>query len=220
MRTNELTIIDSMNILIADDHALYRSALVQVVQQLADQVAVVEAHNWQTALEQLAAHPDLSLAVLDLNMPGMESFEGLATFLELAHFTPVVIVSGSENLQDMRRVLDAGAMGYIAKSESTPILLSALALVLSGGIYIPPRLIQNKTTSQPIAPKETTSILTPRQLEVLQAIAHGKSNKQIAQEMGLSVATVKAHVSAIFKTLNVSKRFEAIHAANHLGLGK
>ncbi|MBU0621631.1 MAG: response regulator transcription factor [Gammaproteobacteria bacterium] len=207
-----------MKILIADDHALYRGALAQIVQQLAEGVTALEAHDWNSALELGLQHSDLSLAVLDLSMPDMESFEGLERFLECAQFTPVVVVSASESVQDMRRALDAGAMGYIAKSESTPILLRALGLVLSGGIYIPPRLLQ----SRPVVPPKNNAAmpreLTPQQVKVLRAIAQGKSNKEIAQEMGLSVATIKAHTGAIFKTLNVSKRFEAIRTAESIGL--
>lgn len=209
-----------MKILIADDHALYRGALAQVAKQLADDVATVEANDWSTAIEQAKQHPDLGLAVLDLTMPGMDSFEGLKQFIELSEFTPVVVVSGSENVQDMRRALDLGAMGYIAKSESTPILLTALGLVLSGGIYIPPRLLQTKL-SAPVKPSGPTQReLTPQQVKVLRAITQGKSNKEIAQEMGLSVATVKAHTGAIFKTLNVTRRYDAIRAAEDLGFGQ
>lgn len=207
-----------MKILLADDHALYRGALAQIVPQLADHVETLEAHNWNAALDMAALHPDLALAVLDLSMPGMISFKGLDAFLEQAQFTPVVVVSASESILDMRRALDAGAMGYIAKSESTPILLSALALVLSGGIYIPPRLLQAQDTAQTSPGSAVLFDLTPQQLKVLRAIAQGKSNKEIAQEMGLSVATIKAHTGAIFRTLNVSRRFEAIRTAESVGL--
>lgn len=207
-----------MKILIADDHALYRGALAQIVQQLADGATALEAHDWSSALELGSQHPDLALAVLDLSMPDMESFIGLEKFLELAQFTPVVVVSASESAQDMRRALDAGAMGYIAKSESTPILLRALGLVLSGGIYIPPRLLQSRTAPTPKSSPAQPRELTPQQVKVLRAISQGKSNKEIAQEMGLSVATIKAHTGAIFKTLNVTKRFEAIRTAESIGL--
>lgn len=209
-----------MKILIADDHALYRGALAQVARQLAEDVTTVEAHDWDSAIQQARQQPDLGLAVLDLTMPGMDSFEGLQLFIELSQFIPVVVVSGSENVQDMRRALDLGAMGYIAKSESTPILLTALGLVLSGGIYIPPRLLQTKLSSPAKPSGPTQRELTPQQVKVLRAITQGKSNKEIAQEMGLSVATVKAHTGAIFKTLNVTRRYDAIRAAEDLGFGQ
>lgn len=207
-----------MKILIADDHALYRGALAQIVQQLAEGATALEAHDWSSALEQATRHPDLTLALLDLSMPDMESFAGLEQFLECAQFTPVVVVSASESVQDMRRALDAGAMGYIAKSEATPIILRALGLVLSGGIYIPPRLLQPRAAPPPRNNAAMPRELTPQQVKVLRAITQGKSNKEIAQEMGLSVATIKAHTGAIFKTLNVTKRFEAIRAAESMGL--
>ena len=129
-----------MKILVADDHALFREGLRQMVQQLADTVSVLGAHDWQTTLAQAAQN--LDLALIDLNMPGMETFAGLEAFLDRAETVPVVVVSASESLIDMKRALDAGAMGYIAKSEPTPVVLNALRLVLSGGIYVPPRLVQ------------------------------------------------------------------------------
>ncbi|MGV8933747.1 MAG: response regulator transcription factor [Gallionellaceae bacterium] len=199
-----------MKILVADDHDLFRKGMHHVLEQLADHVEILEAFDWQSALTLVTQNPDL--AIIDLNMPGMESFSGLDAFLRLAETVPVVVISGSENLVDMRRSLDAGVMGYIAKSEHSPIVLSALRLVLSGGIYVPPKLVQPATAGQANQSHTLPFGLTPRQYEVLQMLLQGKSNKEIAQALILSTITVKAHIGAIFKTLRVDNRAQAIRA--------
>lgn len=206
-----------MKILIADDHELFREALRQAVLQLGDAVTILEAHDWQTALLLGKQNPDFSLALIDLTMPGMDAFYGLEVFVRSAQTVPVVIISASESVSDMQRVFDAGAMGFIAKSETTSVLLSALRLVLSGGLYIPRKLIQQRASLQPeLNNKLYPYGLTPRQSEVLKAMMQGKSNKEIAGEFKLSVVTVKVHVSAIFKTLNVHGRLQAIQLIQNL----
>lgn len=207
-----------MKILIADDHALFREGLRQIVQPLAEEADILEAHDWQTALAHVAQEPDMALALMDLGMPGMEAFTGLKTFLDRAETVPVVVISASESVLDMKRALDAGAMGYVAKSEARPVMLSALRLVLSGGIYVPPRLVQSPLSNQSDRDSTQPFGLTPRQFEVLNALVQGKSNKQIARDLNLSGATVKAHVGAIFKTLNVNNRLQAIRMAENVGM--
>lgn len=197
-----------MKILVADDHDLFRAGMRHILLQLADQVEFLEAFDWQTALTQVTKNPDLAL--IDLSMPGMESFAGLEALLELAETVPVVVVSGSENVFDMKRSLDAGVMGYISKSEHSPVLLSALRLVLAGGIYVPPKLVQSPPPGLPNQHAALPYGLTPRQYEVLKMLLLGKSNKEIAQEFNLSTITVKAHIGAIFKSLHVGNRAEAI----------
>ena len=202
-----------MKILVADDHPLFREALRQVVGQLAADAVMLEAHDWQAALAQVAQHPDMALALIDLTMPGSEAFAGLKTLLERAETVPVVVVSASESVFDMKRALDAGAMGYLAKSETPAVVLNALRLVLSGGVYVPPRLIQSSAGGPGNRGGVLPFGLTSRQFEILTAMAQGKSNKDIVHDFSLSEATVKAHIGAIFKTLNVSNRAEAIRVA-------
>ena len=197
-----------MKILVADDHDLFREGLRHILLQLADHVELLEAYDWQSALAQVAQNPDLAL--IDLNMPGMESFAGLEAFLVLAETVPVVVVSGSENLIHMKRSLDAGVMGYISKSEHSPVVLSALRLVLSGGIYVPPKLVQPHVHGQPNHSGSLPFGLTPRQYDVLKMLLQGKSNKEIAQEFNLYTVTVKTHIGAIFKILQATNRAEAI----------
>jgi DNA-binding NarL/FixJ family response regulator len=124
------------------------------------------------------------------------------------------VLSGSDDLRDVRRVLDVGAMGFIPKKETAPVMLSALRLVLAGGIYIPPMLMNSTAGVTTVA----EAALTPRQLEVLKYLAEGKSNKEIGREMDLSEATIKVHTVAIFRNLKVSNRTEAVRIGTQRGL--
>jgi len=205
-----------MKILIADDHMLFREALRQVVQQLGDDVTVLEASDWHSAVELVKHNPDIMLALVDLKMPGMQEFAGLDAFIKFAETVPVVVVSASESIFDMQRVFDAGATGFIAKNETMDVFLSALRLVLSGGFYVPQKLIQRPVYNEHRQEGVSLFGLTPRQLEVLKVLMQGKSNKEIALELSLSEVTVKVHISAIFKSLNVSNRLQAIQLVQNL----
>ena len=208
-----------MKIIVADDHALFRDGLRHVLSLLGPDVVVIEADD-HTALMMCANnHTDADLVLLDLNMPGADAFTSLRDLL-LRHPTlPVVVLSASEEVSDMRRAMDAGAMGYLSKRETSIIMLNALRLVLAGGLYIPASLMRgysNESVS-PLKP-ETRSALTPRQLDVLRELVNGKANKEIGKKLVLSEATVKVHITAIFRTLNVTNRTQAALAAEKLGL--
>lgn len=197
-------------ILIADDHALYRKGMCDLIRQFDADAQILEAGDWRSALALLEQYPDSALAVIDLNMPGMETFEGLRAFLDRAETVPVVVMSASESPLDMKRALDAGAMGYIAKSETAAVMSGALRLVLAGGIYVPPRLIQSASLAPAIRSNGIPFGLTPRQYDVLKLLVQDKSNKAIAQELKMSDRTVKAHVGAIFKALGATNRQQVI----------
>jgi DNA-binding NarL/FixJ family response regulator len=204
-----------MKIIVADDHALFREGLRHILRQLGDDVAIIEAENHDSALALAAQHPDADVVLLDLDMPGHEPMVALETMIAQSATTPVVVLSACEDVHQVRKALDAGAMGFVPKHESARVMLSALRLVLEGGIYIPPMLMkkdQNSTTSG--------ASLTPRQRDVLERLIEGKSNKEISREMGLSEATVKAHLAAIFRCLNVDNRTEAARVAAQRGLLK
>jgi DNA-binding NarL/FixJ family response regulator len=192
-----------VKILLADDHTLFREGMRHVLALLADDVAIVEAGDCVQALRAVEDNSDITLVLLDLHMPGRDGFAALDTLSRDYPVLPIVVLSGSENHADMRRALDNGAMGFIPKSATAPVMLSALRLVLSGGVYVPPALVQTGTgdTSAPV--------LTPRQIEVLVRVIEGKPNKIIAAELDLTEATVKAHVTAVFKALNVTNRTQA-----------
>ena len=207
-----------MKIIIADDHALFRDGLRQVLGLLGPDVVVIEADD-HTALMMCADnHTDADLVLLDLNMPGADAFTSLRDLLSRHPTLPVVVLSASEEVSDMRSALDAGAMGYISKRESSNILLSALRLVLAGGIYVPPSLMRGYQETSNTIKTESHAALTPRQLEVLRELVNGRANKEIGQQLNMSEATVKAHVTAIFRNLNVSNRTQAALAAEKLGL--
>lgn len=207
-----------MKILVADDHALIREAFRHLLTELEDGMVVLEAGDCDSACQLIAQHPDLDLVLLDLRLPGAG---GLSTLekLRTEHPTlPVVVVSALEDPGTVRGALARGAMGFIPKSSSNDVMLSALRLVLSGGRYLPPEILSGdgSTPSPPASMDEVH--LTDRQREVLALIVQGKSNKHICRELGLAEATVKIHVTAILRALKVTSRAQAIVAINHLGL--
>ncbi len=210
-----------MKILVADDHELIREALRHVLKELAGDVTVLEARDGASACRLVNENPELDLLLLDLNLPGTSGFATLAELRRDHAALPVVILSGQEDAATMRTVLDRGAMGFIPKSANNAVMLSALHLVLSGGRYIPPELLNAAPGAVASAPPPKTPAdlgLTERQLDVLALMAQGKSNKQICRDLGLAEATVKIHVTAILRTLKVASRAQAIVAVNRLGL--
>ncbi len=128
-----------MKILIVDDHALFREGLCHVLNALEEQVCILQAADYGSALQQVAAHSDLDLILLDLNMPGKDGFAMLATLVKIYPALPVVMMSGSRQHEDIQRVLDIGAVGYIPKFTTSSGMLNALRLILSGGTYAPQR---------------------------------------------------------------------------------
>ena len=206
-----------MKILLADDHSLFRDGVKQLFTHLHTQAQVIEADNGAEVMRLSQTQPDFDLVLLDIGMPGVDGFSGLASFRKNAPSVPVVILSGSEDPDDVRSALDGGAAGFIPKSSSSDVILSALRLVLSGGIYTPPGLLNGQHTQ---VTKEQLNSLTPRQREVLVLLGHGRSNKEIAKTMGLTEATVKQHVSAILKSLKVSNRMQAVIAGRRLKLSE
>ena len=206
-----------MKILIADDHALFREGMCHVLGELAELEALLQASNSESALRHAADNPDLDLVLLDLNMPGKDGFAVLDTFANRYPALPVVILSASNQRSHIQRALDAGALGFIPKDTTSAVMLSALRLVLSGGIYVPPSIA---ITEEPESTKaqHDDQHFTPRQMETLALLAQGCSNKQIARHLSLSEATVKMHVTAIFKTLGVSNRTQAVLAVEKSGI--
>lgn len=206
-------------ILIADDHALIRDGIRGQLRGLGGEVTTVEARDWTETLAAAAAHPDLELALVDLRMPGKEGFAALAELLRTNPSLPVLVLSASEDVQDMRAVLRLGAMGYVSKSEPAAIMLDAIRLVLDGGVYVPPVLAGPGFDGQVASHQPDPALgLTARQLEVLRLIVEGKSNKEIARTLCLAHATVKVHLAAIFRALEVENRTQAAIAAERLGL--
>ncbi|MDZ4202103.1 MAG: response regulator transcription factor [Gallionella sp.] len=214
-----------MKILLVDDHALFRDGLRYVLQQLPEEVEIVESGNFPDGLKLAEQYPELDLALLDLNLPGGEGVISVKYFHQRYPHIPVVVVSGEEDRAVMERVMNSGAMGFVCKNSSSSVMLSALTLVLSGGVYIPPQMLQPlPQTAKKDGNVDKRSLrtneygLTGRQMEVLGYIAAGMANKQIAEQMNLAEGTVKIHIASAYQVLRVSSRIEAVRVAEKLGL--
>ncbi|MGE5514615.1 MAG: response regulator [Bacteroidota bacterium] len=211
-----------MKILIADDHELFRDGLRHVLDQLGGSLSIVEASDFAQAVAAVEREPDIDIVLLDLNMPGMPWNEGLQRLKEmLPEAVPVIVLSASDDRRHVLQAVNMGAAGFIPKTSSSRVMLSALKLVLSGGVYLPPALLEQGNSQDgvgPLANENAVSFLTPRQREVLALLGQGKSNKEIARVLQLAEGTVKLHVTAILKALNVNNRTRAVVAASQLGL--
>lgn len=200
-----------MKILLADDHALLRLGLGHELRSRFDNLEIVEAGNFQELRDILAEDQDFALVLIDLNMPGGSGFTEIEAVLHQTPSLPVVVISASDDQKDIDRVMELGVSGYLNKGEPTELMVNALKLVLSGGKYIPPGIL-NREKSANREPAEISDhpVLTPRQRMILKLIIEGQSNKQIAKALNLAEATVKSHISTIFRSLGVHSRTQAI----------
>jgi two-component system, NarL family, nitrate/nitrite response regulator NarL len=203
-----------VQILLVDDHALFREALLYILAQLASNIIVHEAANIEEAAQLIQHTRNLDLILLDIDLPGIDGLSAMPTLRKLAPDVSLIILSGSENVQNIRSALDMGAVGYIPKSCNSHEMLAAMQIVLQGGIYIPPRLLGKLTTSAisnvDSNVREPQAELTKRQIEVLNCMAKGLPNKLIARELAIVEGTVKLHVFAILRILGVHNRTEAV----------
>ena len=216
-----------MKVLVVDDHPLIRQALHAVLTQLDSNLQVLEAGNCPDALELAVANPDLDVVLLDIHLPGLSGLDALQSFRERVPDVPVVVISASEDPNDVTRALDSGAMGFIPKSQSSQVMISALRLVLSGGVYLPHEMMRRTPGSgggapPPVGAAATTSYrdigITERQAQVLALLVQGKPNKLICRDLDLAEGTVKIHITAILKALKVSNRTQAVIEVSRLGL--
>lgn len=207
-----------MRVLMADDHALFRDGMHYVLQQLDAEVEILEAGNFSDALHLAEQHPDIALVLLDLYMPGSEGALSVRVFNHRHPDMPLVVVSGSDLRSDIERVMEFGAMGFISKMSSSKVMLSALKMVLEGAIYLPPQLLQQSLSEAQSSERTNQHGLTARQVQVLQHLSLGITNKEIAQAVGLAEGTVKIHLAGIYLALRVNTRSEAVHTARRLGL--
>jgi DNA-binding NarL/FixJ family response regulator len=205
-----------MKLLIVDDHAVLRDGLAALLGQASPGVEVVQARDVDAALVMIEAHPDLDIVVMDLLMPGVGGLEALDRLGRVRPGLPVIVLSSSEDPRDVRAALGRGALGYVPKSASHHTLLSAVALVLAGELYVPPLMVGAAAALEP--PQPATPSLTGRQADVLRLLAEGRSNKAIAAALGLSEKTVKVHVTAVLKALDAVNRTQAADASRRLGL--
>jgi DNA-binding NarL/FixJ family response regulator len=208
--------LNILKILIADDHDLVREGLKITLAKLPAPVTALEAASATDVMQVLETHPDTSLVILDLHMPGATDLELLTRLCDAYPAIPVVVLSADENPRVMQRAIDRGAAGFIPKSSANSVLVSALQLVLSGGVYIPFDILDNGPGPEQAAGGPFN--LTERQRDVLALLAGGHSNKMIAKQLGLSEHTIKIHITAILRTLGVSNRTEAAIVCREHGL--
>jgi DNA-binding NarL/FixJ family response regulator len=210
--SNNVAAIDKpgLRIVIADDHALIRGGLALLIDMASSGAEVLQANNFKQVMIFLEQNEPVDLLLLDLMMPGMKGEADIKAISQLWPEVPIIIVSVKEDLNSIRSSLAAGAMGYIPKTSSPDVTVSAIQLVLAGGVYVPPHVLSLGSTGlEGVSEEENNFGLTQRQTEVLNFVVVGKSNQAIASELGLTTGTIKMHVSAIFKRLNVSSRTEA-----------
>jgi DNA-binding NarL/FixJ family response regulator len=202
----------TMKLLIVDDHAILREGLAAMLRQTGADTEVLLAADGVEGLRLAEGHPDLDAVFLDLEMPGLDGLSAVPEFGRRRPELPVIVLSSSEDPRNVRRALALGALGYVPKSAAPQTLLSALRLVLSGNIYVPP-LMLNVGGVDPSPSVPGAFALTDRQIDVLRRLSAGLSNKEIGREMALSEKTVKAHITAIFRALNVVNRTQAATTA-------
>jgi DNA-binding NarL/FixJ family response regulator len=208
-----------VRILIIDDHALFRQGLRFLLRDLDADLEIMEAADCAQACT--LAGESFNVVLLDLHMPGVAGLDALDAVRQAFESSRIVVLSGEEDPRQVRRAIDAGAAGFIPKSSTPEVLVSALRLVLADGIYLPAVALKGLGGGEPDAALSSDRLgdaLSERQVEVLRKAVQGKANKVIARELGISEGTVKAHLSAAFRALGVHNRTEAVYAAARSGL--
>lgn len=221
-----------MKFLVADDHELFLKGLEFILHEHLPEVDLVFAKNYTELFAEIDKNKDFDLILTDLAMPGAAWNDAIAKIHAALPETPIIILSAVFDKEIVHQTIEQGAAGYIPKTSPNAVILSAVNLVLNGGVYIPPELLSDSLRNEFDVLKqvenfddtknadEKINTLTPRQIDVLELIAKGLSNKQIAFELGLTEGTVKLYVTAILKSLNVYNRTGAVVEAARLGLIK
>ena len=203
---------------IADDHPLFRGALKQAIAGLSDVATILEAGDFEGAKALVAGHDDVDLVLLDLSMPGASGLSGLISLRGIHSAVPMVVVSAHDDPETIRRALELGASGFISKSASMEDIRSAVQTVLAGGITAPVGIDLGVERDPEISDLiKRLQSLTPQQTRVLGMLAEGLLNKQIAYELSVSEATIKAHVSAVLQKLGVDSRTQAVILLSKIG---
>lgn len=208
-------------LVIADDHPLFRGALREAVSGLFERVDISEAGSFDDVAKLLDDSGDVDLILLDLSMPGVRGFSGLMYLRAQYPSVPVVVVSANDDPSVIRRCMDFGASGFIPKTLDIDGMRKAIASVLKGGVWTPPDIdLDAGTDAETAELMGRLATLTPQQVRVLMMLSEGLLNKQIAYELSVSEATVKAHVSAILQKLGVESRTQAVIAAAKIEVGQ
>ena len=207
------------HVVIADDHPLFRAALRLAVERVLPGVSVTEADSYEAMKAAVIAAPDADLVLLDLHMPGVRGYSSLVWLRAEHPSVPVVMVSAEEDGATVHRALDFGAAGFIPKSAGLEVLTTALAAVLDGQLWIPPAAPPPPDNGDAQLARRVAS-LSPQQLKVLMHLADGRLNKQIAYDLEVTEATIKAHVTAILRKLGLYRRTQAAVLAQRLLLSE
>jgi len=208
-------------IVIADDHPLFRGALRQALTDRIGELEIAEAGSLDEIIAAIEGGQETDLILLDLEIPGVKGFSGLMYLRAQYPEIPIAIVSATEDAPVMRRCLRFGASGYIPKSVGAETIRTAIENVLAGEVWVPPDLdLDAEEESEVASMVAKMATLTPQQVRVLMMLREGLLNKQIAYELSVSEATVKAHVSAILQKLNVESRTQAVIAASKIETGQ
>jgi len=208
-------------LLIADDHPLFRGALREAVSGLLERVEIAEAGTFDDVVAFLEQNGDIDLVLLDLTMPGTRGFSGLMYLRAQYPSVPVVVVSASDDPATIRRCMEFGASGFIPKTLGVDDMRGAVSRILGGGVWTPPDVdLSTGSDAEAAELMARMATLTPQQVRVLMMLSEGLLNKQIAFQLGVSEATVKAHVSAILQKLGVESRTQAVIAAARIEAGQ
>jgi len=202
-----------MQILLIDHHELFRDGLRHMLQKLPCGVEeLLEEGDWQKGLKCVERHPDLDLVLLEPNSYGCSGADSVRIFRERYPHIPLVVVSAAEDAGMINKIMNYGARGFVGKSSPESVLLNALKLILAGDIYVPQQMLRYLSS-----PGEYR--LTQRQIQVLNCLSEGFSNKQISEKFNLAESTVKVHVAAVYQVLRVRNRLEAAGLASRIGFG-
>lgn len=207
-----------MKILIADDHALFRDGLALRLEQIAPEAAIFQASGYSQVIKILKSDNNFDVLIMDVEMQDLPWLESLKQIREIAPNTKIIVVSASEDSRTIRTILTTGVKGYIPKRSEIKVFNNAFKLISDGGTYVPPNLIDNTPLNNISGRNTGIKTLTTRQSQVLDLIAQGKSNKQIAYDMGVSESTVKLHINALLRSLHVNNRTQAVITAQKIGL--
>ena len=205
-----------MRVLIADEHALFREGLRHVVAEVDATPKICEAESLESALKQARKYTNIDLALVSLSLPGAAGLDDIGALVRSLGHAPLVAMAVSEDPADVGRALAHGARGYVLKSSRAEVLQHVLSLVLAGEIYVPPIVMAQETIATDNGDNAFHK-LTPREGDVLDRLVHGLSNKAIAQELAIGEGTVKVHLKAVLRKLDVANRTQAATLALRLG---
>lgn len=211
---------DALTVILVDDHALFRAGLAVLINKVSPNVQVHEVGTATAALAIVREMPSPDLILLDYELPDLSGIEVLRQVKEMAPELPVVMLSARLDVASIQTALAQHASGFIPKTSTPDVMLSAIRLVLNGGLYIPPEAISSSqgVSADSLERSKPPAQLTQRQMDVLRQMQYGLSNKEIARQLDMSPSTVKVHVAAILKELEVNSRTQAVLVAKERGV--